>query len=66
MRRYLTPLVAESADTDADRVPALCAVYSGTWGSSPGPTADTLIVWADVTDEQHAAILAVDGVSEVE
>jgi hypothetical protein len=65
LREYETPLIGEGTDS-SPREPALCAVYSGTWGSSPGATEDTIIVVADVTDEQHAAILAVDGVSEVD
>jgi hypothetical protein len=64
-RYYLTPLVPVNDGSEALE-PALDVVYKGTWGSDPGPTMDTLIVWADVTDEEHGAILAVNGVSEVE
>jgi hypothetical protein len=64
LREYETPLIGAGTES-APKEPAICEVFNGTWGSRPGTTEDTLIVSADVTDEQHAAILAVDGVLEV-
>ena len=64
MRRSYVSAMVQVGD-GPDIRPVLCDVYSGTWESDPGPTEDTLTVSANVTDEQHAAILSVDGVSEV-
>lgn len=63
-RRYISPWRGEGTE-QSPREPVLCAVFSGNWGSEPGPTNDSAIVIADTTEAEHAAIMALDGVSEV-
>ena len=63
-RKYISPWRGEGTE-QSPREPALCAVFGGNWGSESGPTGDVIIVIADTTEDEHAAIMALDGVSEV-
>lgn len=60
LHEYMSPIVSDG--TALGREPAVTQVYSGTWSSRPGPDEDHLIVVADVSDADHAAIGAADGV----
>lgn len=63
IHRYVSPWRGDGTE-QSPREPALCAAFDGDWGSEPGPTGDAVIVIADTTEAEHAAILAVDGVEE--
>ena len=60
LRSYLSTVVSDGTDLGTE--PAVCLAYSGSWSSRPGTDKDHIIVVADVTDAEHAAIVAVDGV----
>lgn len=65
--RYLTPLINLGTAEEPDIWPLAATVIPPGWGSDDVPGDESMrIVRADVTDEEHAAVMSLQGVSEVQ